>query len=535
MHSRGGYDAAMIRAIAERGPGVRAVAFFACMIGVGGTGCGGAGFPEVDNARWLSSGGTPRVTRVRDLGTRRPPDVGALQPESDGVASPGEYLLVEGSGFGKQPAVTVGGRAAEVMAHTVGGGVIVKVPGGAETGVVDVEVSVGELRSKVTFPVRRLGAVLHRGAVRLFEVKRDALVALPVTLPVPGATALRISSDGACAYVLTPSKLWVIDLGAAGQPKILTTRDIAIPGARLLAGAERAPVIFAVADGAVQGFETNDARAPARYDSASLPPESRGFSRADLDPEGHRLALIVPEGNRLVMAAVDKRDRVSLAGEVALLPEARVPLLRDLRFAADGETIWVVSGDGADSATAGAQPTRVSAVRLLPDEGGGAPRLDAWRTAQLVDAGAPLRLSMTHGRTVSSGATIRMPPEQTVVRFSSVDHALVGLGAARAASGEVNKSAQPGRPGRPGRIDQSDATGEGGMLAATPFIAGGMDYAPDNASLFAAAAQGSDAGVARISIPKPGEPSQVSFVRLSAAAAGDLKAPFPVGEVAVQP
>src|SRR5947207_1593806 len=96
-------------------------------------GCAGSGFPDVDDARWLGSGGSPSVKRVRDLGTRKPPESGRLPGESDGVASPGEYLLVEGWGFGKQPTVTVGGRAAEVFAHTVGGGVIVKVPTGVET------------------------------------------------------------------------------------------------------------------------------------------------------------------------------------------------------------------------------------------------------------------------------------------------------------------------------------------------------------------------------------------------------------------
>src|SRR5438128_82971 len=61
-------------------------------------GCG-SGFPDTEIPRWLGSGGSPHVKRVRDLGTRRPPEVGPIVAESDGVASPGEYLLIEGSGF----------------------------------------------------------------------------------------------------------------------------------------------------------------------------------------------------------------------------------------------------------------------------------------------------------------------------------------------------------------------------------------------------------------------------------------------------
>src|SRR5204863_4112756 len=117
-----------------------------------------------------------------------------------------------------------------------------------------------------------------------------------------------------------------------------------------------------------------------------------------------------------------------LVGEVGLLPEARVPLVRDARFASDGETVWVVSGDGPGSLESGTQPTRISAARVEAPEGAeGEVQVSLWRTAMVVGAGAPLRLAMTRGRIVASGATIRLPPEKTTVRFSAVDRALLGL------------------------------------------------------------------------------------------------------------
>ena len=53
------------------------------------------------------------------------------------------------------------------------------------------------------------------------------------------------SSDGACAYVLAGRKLVVIDLGAAGGPKAITSREMTID-ATLLAASLHAKMIFAV-------------------------------------------------------------------------------------------------------------------------------------------------------------------------------------------------------------------------------------------------------------------------------------------------
>ena len=150
-----------------------------------------------------------------------------------------------GSTVTASPLVKIAGRVAEVAAHTANGGVIVKVPGGIEPGTAPVEVSVGESRAKAEFPLRRLGAVLRNAEVRGFELSSTGEVkSIGAPIPLPGAKSMRISSDGGCAYVVTGAKLWVIDLAAAGGPKVATSRDVAVDNIIGVVAAERAPLVF---------------------------------------------------------------------------------------------------------------------------------------------------------------------------------------------------------------------------------------------------------------------------------------------------
>ena len=170
-----------------------------------GAGCG-ATWPEVDSAIWIRSVGAPRVRQVRDLGTRRPPPSGQrLQGESDGVASPGEYLLIEGWGFGKSPAVSVDGRAAEVLARTEGAGIVARVPAGVSPGNRPVEVAVGDSKSQLPFALRRLTAALHGGVLRTFALDGETLTAGGTPLTLRGARSLRIGSTPFSVRVLISS------------------------------------------------------------------------------------------------------------------------------------------------------------------------------------------------------------------------------------------------------------------------------------------------------------------------------------------
>src|SRR5215831_3225353 len=74
-----------------------------------GIGCSSTGWPTlVDVCDIGATFGAPEISRIRDMGNPYVPVVGEIEgAESDGVATPGEMILIEGSGFGKQPTVMV--------------------------------------------------------------------------------------------------------------------------------------------------------------------------------------------------------------------------------------------------------------------------------------------------------------------------------------------------------------------------------------------------------------------------------------------
>src|SRR4051812_13929298 len=123
-------------------------------------GCGHAGFSEVvDDARLPPAFGPPRIERIRDVGGVKLPTAGAWQGESDGIAVPGELLLIEGENFGQLPTVSIGGRATAVVARTGNGGLVARVPSGVPVGDVAITVSHPRGRSTKSFPLRRYAVV----------------------------------------------------------------------------------------------------------------------------------------------------------------------------------------------------------------------------------------------------------------------------------------------------------------------------------------------------------------------------------------
>jgi hypothetical protein len=488
-----------------------------------------AGWPEVEDARWLGAGGSPHIKRIRDLGTRRPPGAGALVGESDGVAAVGELLLIEGSGFGKQPTVTIDGQASEVLARTAGGGIVARVPGGVAPGSRPVVVTVGDSQGAASFPLRRLAVALHQGVVHVVELRADGPPVAVGALPVAGARTIAVSSDGACAYALGDGKLHIIDLGAPGGPTLIGTREVAVAAFALLA-AERAPLLFAVGEDALQVFDTQDPRSPARYDRVALPEATRGARRAALDPDGRQLALLVPEGNRLALVDTAQRSRASLLGELPLMPEARAPLAVDLRFAEDGQVLYVLAGDSRESLAIGTQPTRVLVVRSDGDEG-----LRVWRTVTPAISEAPLRLGAPRGRPTASGASIHQG--HAGVLLTSIDRALLAGGEAAVGAGVLDGVALA--PALAPRGPASPLFGD-----ALPVF----DYARRTPSGFEyglgilrfesapASAAGGEQGAHLFVVATHYAAAALTYtLALAPATAADVTPPFAVGGLAVQP
>ena len=98
-------------------------------------GCASSGFPDVVDVRDVSTTfGPPSISHIRDAGAVHLPNAGAWKGEPDGIAGPGELLVIEGDNFGRLPTVSIGGRATTVVARTEGGGIVARVPTGVPVG-----------------------------------------------------------------------------------------------------------------------------------------------------------------------------------------------------------------------------------------------------------------------------------------------------------------------------------------------------------------------------------------------------------------
>lgn len=523
-------------------------------------GCASAGYPDVVDVRDVSTTfGPPSVGRIRDAGAVRLPQSGAWKGEPDGVAGPGELVVIEGDNFGRLPTVSIGGRATAVVARTEGGGIVARVPTGVPVGNVPIVVSTPKGRSQKSFPIRRLAVVAHAGLLTFLRVDKDRAEPVGKPLAVPGARAVRISGDGAAAYVVANradgDHLVAVDLCAPGGPRLAGEKKLAHHGA-LLAAAMDAPVAAVVGDGEITIVSTRDPRQPALFEPMDLPMGAKGPHAVELSPDGKLLAVLVSEGNRLVAIDVSSPPNDSVVTSVDVLPDQKLPLVRDLAFASDGETLWIVSGDN-DKSLPALQPTRLTAVRILPSE---KPTADSaeptgaeqkknrivslWRTQSVPGAAAPLRIAIARGQPVASGTTIRMPPEKAAVFVTSVNDALFKLADVALDSPAGAKAvAKLWHPQKPGILVRADINGGGGPLFTTAEILSALDLTPDAQLLVATAARVAPAPATRsvaldfgvTYAPIWGATITPVFLPLEKLNAREVKPPFLLGDLRIQP
>ena len=196
------------------------------------------------------------------------------------------------------------------------------------------------------------------------------------------------------------------------------------------------------------------------------------------------LASLIPDGNRLAVLEVRENPPATrLWNAIELLPNERLPLVRDLQWSSDGETLWVVSGNNAQSLPA-VEPTRLTAVRIQPRAAttgdakseGASELLSVWRTQSIPGATAPLHLAVARGQPLASGTTIRMPPDKAAVFISSVADSLFKLADAalggKGGPAVVDKLWRPGRPGMIVRAPTSTAAAVRCSRRRTSVVAG---------------------------------------------------------------
>jgi hypothetical protein len=542
-------------------------ATFALLLG----GCAGAGFPDVVEGRDLSTSfGAPSIHRIRDAGAVRLPQAGPWKGESDGVAVPGELLVIEGDNFGRLPTVSIGGRATTIVARTDGGGIIAQVPTGVPVGDVPIVVSQPKGRAQKTFPIRRFGVIAHAGL--LYFLRVDAKSAQPTDkpLPVEGARLVRISSEGAAAYVVATradgDHLVAVDLCAPGGPRLAGEKKLPHHGA-LIAAAMDAPVAAVVGDGEITMVQTKDPRAPKLFEPMDLPMGAKSPRAIELSPDGKLLAVLIGEGNRLIALDVKQPPNSSVVTAVDLLPDQKLSLVRDLAFSSDGETLWIVSGDNKESLPA-VQPTRLTAVRILsqpetvppkpavnptpsaapsppqtPPSRPGERMLSVWRTQSVPGAAAPIHIAVARGQPLASGTTIRLPPDKAAVFFTTVADVFFKLADIALDTPAGTKALQKlGHP-LPGIMVRGDINAGGGPLFTTAEVDSSVDLTPDAQLLVATAARITpvpstggvvvDFGITYAAIWS----STITpvFLALDKLKPAELKPPFHFGDVRIQP
>jgi hypothetical protein len=422
-----------------------------------------------------------------------------LNGRSDGYAVIGETLWVRGKSFGRQPTVTIGGRPARVWSRTGDGGLLVRVPVGAEVGPATVAVKQEYGTATADLSVRRYAAVLAGGHLTWLDLGGDA--PRPATELDVGGRFLRLSPDGRAAYVVGGTTLGTFDITAPRLPERLGLTPLP-PGTTLaVAGGPSATTLAVVRPEHVVLVDIGAPLRPIPREPRSLPPAVRagGVTRAELSPDGRVLALAVAAENRVLLVELARLGLgdAAITADLPLDRETRAPVIADLAFAHDGRTLWVMTGDTAESKPLGPQPTRVFALRVQDG------KLALARTVTVDRAAEPVRLSTGRSLPLASGAAVRLPPEKATVYLTAL-----GGGHPTVFSIGVQDAAA------------AVAAGQGGR-------AGGLDVTPEGRWLLAAAVDGPR--VELLSAPADGRAGAVRALTL-VAGNGDTPA-----EVRIQP
>lgn len=310
--------------------------------------------------------GEPRISTVTDLGSvplimNRP----LGRDKSDGVAVVGELLVIRGKNLGRQPTVTFGPKPMTVLARTADGGIVVRAPHAAAPGPQSITVSHEKGSASFPMTLKRYGLAVMPGlpGIQVLEVGTERVTPLPKPLLAAAPGFVDLHKDGSVAYATTGGKspsLLVIDLAAAGGPKVLSQRGLGDWKVLGMSVASEAKTLVAVHETAIVVFDLDDPRDPLRFNPARFPSgvTKAGVLDMKLSPDGKTLAVLVEEGNALVLFDVSDPNQVRNTTFLPLLPEAKESLVRSLHFSYEPtsthpQVLWVATGDTARSQQVG--------------------------------------------------------------------------------------------------------------------------------------------------------------------------------------
>ena len=172
--------------------------------------------------------------------------------------------------------------------------------------------------------------------------------------------------------------------------------------------------------------------------------------------------------------------------------------------------------------------------------------MSVWRTQSVPGAAAPLRVAVARGQPLASGTTIRMPPEKAAVFVTVAERR--ALQAGRRSTLDTPAGAKAAlklwHPPQPGMMVRADINGGGGPLFATPRASSRrVDLTPDaqlhrghrGARLAGAGDGRRGARLRRDLRAHLGLADTPVFLPLGPLAAPELKPPFELGDLRIQP
>lgn len=499
-----------------------ALLFTAAVVGLAPA-CGGPGAREIVGLEDVPGGSdAPKIAKVTDLG-----DLPALPArgelpvkDADGRFAVGELVLIEGSGFGKLPAVKVGGAPLDIQARTGNGGIVGRIPAGIDAGAAEVSISSGGGRDATTIEVERHGLLIDRttGNVHVVALGADDKVAVRGSFAMPGAVGVAFAPGGGIAYVAAnpggsaTATIHVIALTAGGGPKLLRQRHLPIPQVAAIATARAAPVGAVAGSGKLVVLDLSVPRGPTPGTPFPLVGDASALA---VHPKGARAVVLSPLDNHLTPVDLAKPAAPRVEQPVDLLPGEREPMSIDVEFAPGGDEAWAVVGDRKESVAGGTHPTRLVVVSWETGE----PKV--LRAAELSAAGAPLGIAVGQTESIGSATAIRSTRRRAPIVVASVNPKLWSDDPENAPSKLLDL----------GQLVAADLDGKGQVLLSQTSLFGDPQVTPDLGWVVSPTVRlARHEGGSRFELgltfqPLPGTPGGPRFTPITGATPAGLKAP----------
>lgn len=498
----------------------------------------------------------PVIQSILDLGNPKLNESTPLSTMgSDGIAVIGEAVLISGQHFGKYARVTVDGQTADHLARTDSGGIIIRIPWGVRPGKRQIEVINVYGRNASPFSIRRyaLATIPSRDKVYIFEVHSGKIQRVAKPLSIPNAQLVRYGGGGQIAYVSGRDaegklNISIVDMTAAGGPKIIRAHQIQGHQLIALTAAEQVPLALAISDTHLHYFDLRNSQTVNPYRAYPLPQDIHDdLVTGELNPDGTLLATLLRKNNRVILFDMSDTDVLKPLAGTQVLPQKNSSLLRDLSFSPDSSTLWVVSGDNSESISQGKSPLRLSAIQIQIKRHANLKSygiLSVWRTLDVPYQAAPVSLAVARGQPLANGPAVHIPPQNAAVFITVHDSKLLKLAGLRLDQQRGLKRAVDILRGiEPlGTLIKTDIDGHGGPMFNSRSLLGSLDITSDAQLLLIMGAQ----------VEVQRQPAQVKlvygitssrvfgkphtqFLPLDDVDPDNLARPFLMGDVRIQP